>query len=111
LKVNSLLITIKLFLKPNFIIIILVKKLNMEKENYKKVIKNKKNSLFDGHTNPFNNKDEKKKHKRSNSNVDEFAFDNVKENDLDKQLHNFMTNYDGKIFFILFIIIDFHRLN
>lgn len=81
----------------------------MEKELGKKTTKNKKNSLFDGTTNPFAKENQikkpekleepKKKHKRSNSNIDEFAFDNIKEADLDEKLHNFMTNYDGKRIF------------
>lgn len=40
------------------------------------------------------NKPKKKKHMKSNSNVEEFAFNDVKP--LEDKLHNFVNNYDGK---------------
>lgn len=71
----------------------------------KKNIKTKKTSLVESYSTnikiPNGEKIEvvKKRHKKSNSNVEEFAFGGDKAK-LDEQLENFVNNYDGKLVYI-----------
>jgi tryptophanyl-tRNA synthetase len=79
----------------------------MEKQKMSKSYK--QNTIEDSCVNLNSTKEElcekvevtkKKVHKKSNSNVEEFAFG--EKSKLDEQLHNFVNNYDGKFYYLIF---------